>query len=92
MTKKRETLNDLINLGLVNPGSEIEMMSSGGKPVQATIMQNGDIKLPTGEIFKSPSSAARFLRNGVSSNGWRTWRLTSNAMQIGTLRSINSKG
>jgi len=92
MTKKRETLNDLINLGLINPGTEIEMISLSGNPVKATIMPNGDIRLPTGERFKSPSSAARFLRNGVSTNGWKTWRLTSNALQIGTLRSMYFSG
>lgn len=88
MSNSRETLQDLIKLGVLEPGTEIEMLSIRGTSVQAIITTNGKIQLSSGEVFQSPSAAARFLRNGISANGWKTWRLCSNAMQIGTLRSI----
>ena len=86
----RETLKRLIDSGVILAGTEIQMKDSSGDIIEAVILQTGKIRFHSGEIFSSPSSAARFLRKGVSANGWRTWRFKANSQQIGDYRLINS--
>jgi tmRNA-binding protein len=90
MNKGRESIKDLIEAGVVIPGTEIEMIKSRGEIVFARILADGQIELKSGECFRTPSGAARFVRQGMSTNGWRTWRLSADFRQLGDLRSENS--
>ena len=80
------SLLDLLKLNVLTVDVEINMKSSSGQVVAATITHEGKIKLVSGEEFPSPSAAARFLRNGISSNGWRTWSLAETGRPLGSLR------
>lgn len=86
MSLSKTTLKDLLVVGNIKPDTKIFMRSSEGKIIKAIITSSGKIQLESGELFKSPSSAARFLRRGISVNGWKTWRLESTSLPIGELR------
>jgi hypothetical protein len=43
-------------------------------------------QLEDGRVFKSPSSAAKAVMNGISANGWRFWSL------VGGERNMESRG
>ncbi len=86
MSISRTTLKDLIKSGAIKVDDAIMMNISRGKVIKATITSNAKIQLESGEMFDTPSAAARFVRNGVSTNGWATWRLQSNGTQLGKLR------
>ncbi len=80
-------LKDLQKLGLLSEGQEIIWKrKSGLETVVATIGKNGTIVLSDGQVFKSPTAAAKQLNGGVSINGWKAWRLKSNGKHLSELR------
>ena len=42
---------------------------------QAIVLEDGRIKLASGEPFTSPSSAAAYAKHAKSANGWEFWQL-----------------
>ena len=86
MSISRTTLKDLMKSGAIHENDLIVMNISRGKKIKAVITANSKIKLESGELFDTPSAAARFVRNGVSTNGWATWRLEASGTQLGKLR------
>lgn len=80
-------LKDLQKLGLLSEGQEIFWKrKSGIETVVATIGKNGTIVLSDGQVFKSPTAAAKQLNGGVSVNGWKAWRLKSDGKHLADLR------
>ncbi|MEY5046407.1 MAG: Restriction Enzyme Adenine Methylase Associated, partial [Bacteroidota bacterium] len=48
--------------GALEPDTKIRMSRVNGDIIEATITDQGQLKLSTGELFNTPSSAARFVR------------------------------
>jgi hypothetical protein len=70
--KQRVSLFDLIGAGLLEPGTTLySRQAYDYRP--ATVLSDGRIDLD-GEIFESPSGAARTI-TGSSVNGWWFWKL-----------------
>ena len=70
--KQRVTLSDLIGAGLLDPGTTLYARKAYDyRP--ATVLSDGRIDLD-GEIFESPSGAAKGI-TGSSVNGWWFWKL-----------------
>jgi len=70
--KRRVTLSDLIGAGLLEPGTTLYARKAYDyRP--ATVLSDGRIDLD-GEIFESPSGAAKGV-TGSSVNGWWFWKL-----------------
>ena len=89
MSLSKKTLRDLLETGEIQAGTDIFMKSAKGQRIRAIITDSGKIQLESGELFNSPSSAARYLRQGTSANGWKTWRFESDSRPIGVLRFSN---
>ena len=70
--KHRVTLFDLIGAGLLEPGTTLYARQTYDYH-PATVLSDGRIDLD-GEIFESPSGAAKTI-TGSSVNGWWFWKL-----------------
>jgi len=70
--KQRVTLSDLIGAGLLEPGTTLYARKAYDYR-SATVLSDGRIDLD-GEVFDSPSGAARAVR-GSNVNGWWFWKL-----------------
>jgi hypothetical protein len=70
--KQRVTLSDLISAGLLEPGTTLYARKAYDYH-PATVLSDGRIDLD-GEIFESPSGAAKRV-TGSSVNGWWFWKL-----------------
>lgn len=57
-----------------------------GDSFSATLLPSGEVELPDGRIFRSPSSAARAAASGRSSDGWNAWRLVSDQRTLAEVR------
>ena len=79
-------LSDFISQGLIKPDEKI-FMKKKGQIFNAEIMPDGKIKNHKGEIFKTPSGAAKANNEGKSIDGWTAWRLESNNQTLDTLRN-----
>jgi hypothetical protein len=81
-TKQRVTIADLISAGLMEPGTTLYARKAHDyRP--ATVLPDGRIDVD-GEIFDSPSGAAKMV-TGSATNGWWFWKLDTE----GT-RSLNN--
>ena len=69
--KHRETVADLVNAGIIGPGT-ILTTTHRGHTCHATVTADGLIEID-GERFDSPSRAAKHVK-GSSVNGWAAWR------------------
>lgn len=69
--KHRETVADLVNAGIIGPGT-ILTMTHRGQACHATVTADGLIEID-GRRFYSPSGAAEHVK-GASVNGWTAWR------------------
>jgi len=83
------SLLDLIREELLEPGEQLQCpIPSRGVTHEATLLDNGTIKLSTGEIFDSPSGAAIHLY-GTPINGWNRWRVPRlDNMRLAEIRDI----
>jgi hypothetical protein len=70
--KQRVTLSDLIGAGLLEPGTTLYARQTYDYH-PATVLSDGRIDLD-GEIFESPSGAAKGV-TGSNVNGWWFWKL-----------------
>lgn len=64
------SLPDLLSAGLLQPGQQLSMCQRPGTTAELTA--NGTLKIGS-EEYSSPSTAARAVLNGTSTNGWRAW-------------------
>lgn len=69
---RRETINDLIEAGLLSPGTILEATYKG-KQHLAEITDGGEFDID-GQLFDTPSAAAESIMSGKR-NGWREWRV-----------------
>ena len=79
-------LSDLIRAGLVEP-SETLIGTQSGVEYRATVLSTGGIGVEDGTEFDTLSGAADKL-TGVSTNGWRFWRVTraGGTRELGQIR------
>jgi hypothetical protein len=80
--KQRVNLSDLIGAGLLEPGTTLYARKAYDYH-PATVLSDGRIDLD-GEIFESPSGAAKSV-TGSSVNGWWFWKLDTTGS-----RSLNN--
>jgi hypothetical protein len=64
----------LVSAGLLNAG-DILVGVHRSTEHQAIVLEDGRIKLASGEPFTSPSSAAAYAKHSKSANGWEFWQL-----------------
>ncbi|MDE8650000.1 DUF262 domain-containing protein [Rhodococcus qingshengii] len=65
-------IKHLVAAGILEPGTVIR--PKGASDVVARITDQAHIEIG-GQIFESPSAAARHVREGRHTNGWRYWQL-----------------
>lgn len=84
------TFADLIEHGLLAGGVRI-VGQHKGVDHWATVLEDGRIKVDTGEIYNSPSTAAAAVTRRQSYNGWDFWRAQTRdgLTPIKDLRSIH---
>ena len=70
-------IKELIQNGKIKPGTQITMTKKG-VTIDASIKGNGSIETSDGQIFKSPSGAAKAFNGGKPIDGWLAWRLKEN--------------
>ncbi|MEV0165207.1 hypothetical protein [Nonomuraea fuscirosea] len=67
-------VRDLIEANLMEPGAEIKA-SRRHERFSATVQSDGRIRLPSGQICTSPSTAGQVVLGRQSCNGWTFWRV-----------------
>ncbi|MEU0517401.1 DUF262 domain-containing protein [Streptosporangium sp. NPDC006007] len=85
----RVGLRDLIETGLIPPGSKIFRRVRGDVHF-ATIEQDGVIRLDTGEPFHSLSAAGRAVAKTSACAGWDVWRIDRDGAAI-PLKSLREE-
>ena len=70
----RIQISDLLNEGLLTVGDEIEWRrKKSGQTIYAVITEEGEIELPDGRKFMSPSGAAAKAAGIRAVDGWMVW-------------------
>ena len=83
------SLKDLLEAGLLSEGeSLIWNKSSCPTPYEATLLADGRIETTDGKIHTSPSTAAKHVNSGISTNGWRVWKVSSKGKSLGEIRGF----
>ena len=73
---RRVQLADLVDAGVLVPGDKLSWTRPKvGDSYQASVADNGAIKLPDGRAFASPSRAAMEAAEVGSYDGWWAWRV-----------------
>ena len=100
--ERRASFKDVLNAGLIKPG-DVLVSASPTYSGSATVTEDGQIMLSSGDKFNSPSlsfiSLVRKQGGSGSRNGWRNWRLGNESgplldelrkqVQLGTSSSEN---
>jgi hypothetical protein len=69
-------LKELVANGIIPVGTKI-CMTKKGKTINAEILKDGSVQTSDGEIYKSPSGAARAHNEGKPIDGWIAWKLAN---------------
>lgn len=69
---KRDSINDLIDAGLLSPGTILEATYKGEQYL-AEVTHDGRLDVE-GRLFESPTAAAQSVMSGKL-NGWKYWRV-----------------
>lgn len=77
-------LNALIQAGLLRAGEEL-IWKRRAVSHRAVVTPAGALELEDGQIFESPSGAARALA-GYEVNGWRNWARVRDGVRLASLR------
>ena len=87
------SLRNLLEAGLISAGDDLIWKKRNSRlTFTAKIMQNGMIKTSDGVLHNSPSTAARHVNMGMSTNGWRVWQVATSKQSLFELRKmLNSK-
>lgn len=73
---RRVRMTDLLDAELVTPGDELYWERPQlGETYDATVTDNGAIRLPDGRAFSSPSRAAMEAAGIPAYDGWLAWRV-----------------
>ncbi|GAA4930931.1 DUF262 domain-containing protein [Streptomonospora halophila] len=83
------TVAQLVRNGYLAAGQEI-FGTRAGERYTATVLGDGHVKVDSGEIFTSVSSAAMFVLNRQSANGWTFWH-AKKAGGKATLKSVRDE-
>ena len=86
LKKIRGSVADLLNQGLLAAGAQIIWEPAMGERYTATVLAAGDIQLPDGRTFSSPSTAAQQASSRTTVSGWQRWR-TEDGRTLYELRS-----
>lgn len=71
----RVTIQELLDDGLLAAGQVLHWERPiAGQRYECTVIATGQLQLPDGRTFGSPSPAACAAANLASYNGWRAWR------------------
>ncbi len=86
------SLKDLLDAGLISEGDRLvwQKMNSTSS-FEAVILRDGRIETKDGKIHTSPSTAARHVNAGISTNGWRVWSVTSKKKTLSQIRVLLSE-
>ena len=83
------TLRDLLDAGLLTQGQRLFWQKQNSRSqFEATVLESGKILTLDGQIHNSPSSAARHLNNGISTNGWRVWKISADGNSLSDIREL----
>ena len=85
---RRVTLTDLLEAGLLQPGSKLRFMRKRiGTTHHASVTKDGRIRLePDGREFRSPSRAAMVAARMPAVDGWRAWQVVEQNKLLDALR------
>lgn len=78
-------LKDLVNAGLLQPGTTLYPRPEKWSGLEATVTAAGQVSYD-GQVFDSPSGAASYIE-GRASNGWHFWRL-ADGRRLADLRAL----
>jgi hypothetical protein len=72
------SLKDLLEAGVLDIGQKLTWERLRTPEVHTTtLLADGTLKTSDGKIHFSPSTAAAHLNRGISTNGWRVWRIST---------------
>ncbi|PRY18678.1 GmrSD restriction endonuclease domain-containing protein [Pseudosporangium ferrugineum] len=87
--KPADTLAPLVEAGIVKAG-DLLWGTRRKADYSAAIGPEGEVELPTGEIFASPDEAGAFVLNQKSCSGWSFWNVVRSNGRI-PLKDIRSQ-
>lgn len=83
---RRIRVRDLVHAGLLSPGSELIFHRPRiGDTYRASVTEQGLLRLPDGEEFVTPSTAAT-AASGTPADGWFAWTLAESGEPLDSLR------
>jgi len=77
----RWTIGDLVEAGKLAVGERLVPPPGRGGPAVATVAEDGTLELD-GEVFRTPSAAAKRATGKVAEHGWRFWRVEREGRQV----------
>ncbi|WP_157517596.1 restriction system modified-DNA reader domain-containing protein [Micromonospora rifamycinica] len=84
---RRVRISDLLDAGLLTPGTELRYQQKIGEPAySATVTSRGQLRLPDGREFGTPSRAAVEASGLVAVPGWAVWRVQPSGQTLHQLR------
>ena len=84
---RRIRVLDLIGAGLLAPGDELVFSRPRiGESFRAHLTEKGTIRLPDGQEYRTPSSAAKAASGMAAVDGWAAWTLSRSGELLDTLR------
>ncbi|MFI7080608.1 hypothetical protein ACIBO1_25220 [Micromonospora sp. NPDC049903] len=85
---RRVRITDLLEAGLLSAGAELTFQQRIGEtPYQATVTERGQLRLPDGREFPTPSRAAAESAGLVAVPGWAVWRVQPGGETLHQLRA-----
>ncbi|SCF06486.1 hypothetical protein GA0070607_5096 [Micromonospora coriariae] len=84
---RRVRISDLLDAGLLSSGAELTFQQRIGEtPYRATVTSRGQLRLPDGREFATPSRAAAEESGLVAVPGWAVWRVQPSGQTLHQLR------
>jgi hypothetical protein len=80
---------DLINAGLLTPGTTLELTWAGYEGAKAVVEADGRLLLD-GVYYGTPSAAGAAARGGIV-NGWEYWAIRDENMNVVSLAELRAK-
>jgi CBS domain-containing protein len=86
---RRITVADLLAAGLIEAGQKLQFDRPViGQTHNATVTEDGNIKLDDGQQLKTPSAAAAAAAGTVAEDGWHAWAIESDGRSLDNLRQV----
>lgn len=80
-TSLRWTIKDLVEVGKLAAGERLVPPPGRDSPAVATVGDDGTLEVG-GELFRTPSAAAKRVTGKVAEHGWRFWRVERDGQQV----------